>query len=459
VTNTLHNNQPKPEQAPDAFTGSLSERIIKPVSLELIFAQMIHVALCGPDPVQALNSIRERQNFDYGRAQQGFFRAFLDEERRAFSLWKEADYHVPEFFGCLLHDGKLFTNRPLSRFSQSLREDWISLMCEELEFLQTRPVWGLEDMHLVRHIGDNLIALIMAWKDRSIEVDFRLEQALLNHLASKQLHSLLEEPQSLSSAAALLSSLVATHASGYPSLTEEVAGLVPDIYAVCQELFPDLFCIDALEYNDRYDEDDEEDSLGEPSAEWHEVSQMDEELQLHQELEENQPMDILLLAWEGIFQHALTYTLILPIPNHRAKMFEELCMSSPPTMIAYNTALDGLALSSEAAFRNFAPHLISRALRYADGAAPVINITTLPQRSAEPLLYDPREVIVSELKNLPRNERNALLRSASNLIKSDNSPFLDTQMAKNALAFLRAAIQSPAKVAYDRKRKGDNAEQ
>ncbi len=434
----------------------LSQSVIKPTPPELVFSQMIHAALCRPDPIEELYCIREKINFEYDRAQQDFFKAFLEEERRAFALWKEADHHISEFFGCILHDGQLFENCPPSRFTQSLREDWIKLMCEELEFLQTRPVWGLDEKHLARHIGEVLIALTRVWEDRSIDIDFRLEKALSAHLASKQLRALLDDPQALSNVATLLATMVATNASGYVSLTEEVAGLIPEIYAICQKLFPDFFCVEGLESDDAHDEE-EEDLSDELDSEWEEVNEHDEEAQLQQDVEDKRHWETLLDGWEGIMQHALHNTLIPPLPYHRTKMFEELCRFSPVTMIAYDAALDGLACSSETAFRDFAPYLISRAVRDPYGAVAVINIVTLPQRVFEPLSYDPREVIVSELKNLRRKERNTIFRSASRLIKAKESPFIDRAEAQDALAFLRASVKSPTKAPSERKSQRDKA--
>jgi hypothetical protein len=70
---------------------------------------------------------------------------------------------------------------------------------------------------------------------------------------------------------------------------------------------------------------------------------------------------------------------------------------------------------------------------------------SLHNRVYEPLSYDPREVVIAQIKKLKRKERNTLLRSASRLIKSKESPFPDREEAREALSDLRAALKIPAK--------------
>jgi hypothetical protein len=318
-------------------------------------------------------------------------------------------------------------------------------MTDELTYLADQETLSPDQISLGLHACAILQSLV-DWWSRPDAPELPQRATLEQLLGSPAIVDLVETDRSLDGAALLEQLIYLSGSLGDPVILEEVADLLPSTFAVCQELCPELFS--------RPEEDDLSDDSENPydssvdsfasSAEKIDADSPEAKF-IESDLAQADLENALIDAWERVFKLNLLAFESMPERAHRADTLIDILRSCPSDSEVWCLLLDALITTSHQSLKELLPELLSRAQDDPLGGAIVLQIADFSSRTGNDEATDPCAALVAALRQLPREERNALLKQCKELLSEEPELFADPAVTKQALQRLHAELKKPLK--------------
>ncbi len=426
----------------------------RPTPNETVIQLLVEKSLGEPNPVESLLKLQHDRRFEYVVGKRLILTSLVQAERAAFQELESTDKLPKSLLACISHLGELI-KAPLT---DELCITWALLMTDELNYLSRQEVLSPDHQDIGLHACAILERLMDWWSgpDAS-EIPQRAVQAIVQAMeqlvCSPAIADLVRTERSLDGAVFLAGVIHLAASLGDPVVVEQIIELLPSTFAVCQELCPAEFCregTDSLpeEHDDpTYAESDTSALLDDPDV-GDKGKIIDpnspEAALIERELAEANHQDAVINAWEDAYLLNLLVVNLLSEGAHRAHILVDILRSCPCKAKVWTPTLDALIGTSHETFQKLLPELLTRSMAEPLGGVTVLQIADFKQRTRNADAVDPFPALVAALKQLPRAERNDLLKDCKDLLLDHTDLFSKPAVTKQALKRLHAELKKPS---------------
>lgn len=470
-------------QLPVEMAQPAPVRFIDPL---YIIPGLVADALEKKNPVLELLTLQQKRWFDYPKAQQCLIDYLWRVERDEFDCLIVNGVFTDRLRGCISHSGELFERfgrpTPASGLSQGAvsgerawkhgdviqhqRIAWAGLLTEELQYLARKKAWCDDERAMAYHacVGLNLLAGSQSSLDSGTvpaHLLGPLVHALSGILGGAPLQRLISRECSGEDALVLHEIISLAISFDDVVISEEVVGLLPALFVICQARFPVEFSKEDRDDADQHEygedeliddatleddplEDDiddrsdniaagiqdphgyevigEEELADDPSWRFSELSSAEDEFMANS-----------LVSSLGLCLRELRR---LPASKNHVECIKYILGSAPIGMVLWQEFVDTLISVSPSAFEEFLPTLLHMCLEDESGGLCILGIADYAFRKG----IDPKEgpllALVHALRVLTPNNRQSLLTSAAEFLECAPELFLDPEATRQGFKVL-----------------------
>jgi|GEM_PF-6690714 len=433
---------------------------------------LVETALNNEDPVKELLALYRGERFTVMQEKFLLLEALKRVESKELNDSRELGELSPDLLRIIEHSGELFeellgscqkTNDSPVEWSHAqhlaaLSNSWGELMIAELDYLMERQEWSETELLLLQHTCDLCAELPYFWDDEKLRstIESEFQKGVTNRLWSilkgPNFETLFHRPESSESTKTIARVFHLTSILQDEDLQEARLSFVVTTFEICRVLAPDDFSIPEHDPDNGGDfelpnEDQEQYPAAKPEdtgTGWNILDPGDfgYEQAVFDELCQDR-LEQSVTDWAEILKDSL---VAARIPGRFAAFADDFAHILRHTSRGSDLSrdiFDALVFASESAVGQLLPTIIAQCLERDDAVVQLVSLADFHNRYVGAPVTDPRLLLASELRKLPRKSQSKIFKKAVSIINTHPELFDDSVEARASIEELRGEIKRP----------------